>query len=132
MSSRQCCGKYQNQTQRNRMHYARDWMRCRNNASITIYGGVPRDNDRLPLVAFVCKKHAETANVQWIELSSVEDVIALLTLSELDEYLTLFLKFDETCLNAIQAWRESKTARTFQRRALTQAISQIKEVKAHV
>ena len=127
MTNRQCCGKYQDQKQRNRMHYARDWVRCRNNASITIYGSMPRDNDRLPWVAFVCKKHAETANVQWVEFSSIEDVAALLASSELDEYLGLFFKFHSTCLTQIQNWRESQKARLSQREALIRLMAESAE-----
>lgn len=121
---RQCCAKYRNSKQRDRIEYLRDWMRCLHTASLTIYGSMPQEDQALPWVAFVCKKHAETVNLVWIRNASFEEVCRILTATEREKYLSLFVEHDQSCLRQINNWRASRRARAGQREELIKQIAQ--------
>lgn len=121
---RQCCAQYRDRKQTDRREWQRDRLRCQNRATVTIYGAMPQDDSAYPWLAFVCKRHTESSDLAWIKVSSSEGLTNLLTPSELEEYLSLFLNFDSQALTNIRAWRESRRARSVQREELIRQIAQ--------
>ena len=85
---------------------------------------MPGDDELLPWIAFLCKRHVENTHVQWFKPATLQEAVGILTDSEIGAYLEIFLTHDANSLEQIRNWRASRKTRATQREELVRLISE--------
>lgn len=111
---RQCCAHYAD-TKSALPKWQRAKIRCKNTASITIFGGKPiNDDELLPAIAFLCRVHQDARErfnhtvITWHEVKNPDEVFALLDRNEAEDYINILRDHVDECASNRDAWEESR------------------------